>query len=140
MPQLRLALAQVDATVGDLAGNAGLVVAWTRSAVEQGAHLVAFPEMVLTGYPVEDLALRESFAAASRSALEALPGRLVDAGCGDAVVIVGYLDRDDRGARNAAAVLHNGAVVARYHKHHLPNYGVFDEFRYFTAGSALPIV
>ncbi|WP_073489727.1 NAD+ synthase [Streptoalloteichus hindustanus] len=140
MPQLRLALAQVDACVGDLAGNADLVVEWTRKGVQSGAHLVVFPEMVLTGYPVEDLALRESFAAASRRALDALAGRLVDAGCGDAVVVVGYLDRDAAGPRNAAAVLHGGGVVARYHKHHLPNYGVFDEFRYFVPGDELPIV
>ncbi|MFB9431470.1 NAD+ synthase [Streptoalloteichus tenebrarius] len=140
MPQLRLALAQVDACVGDLAGNADLVVEWTRKAVQSGAHLVAFPEMVLTGYPVEDLALRESFAAASRRTLDGLAGRLVDAGCADAVVVVGYLDRDAAGPRNTAAVLHGGRVVARYHKHHLPNYGVFDEFRYFVPGDELPIV
>jgi len=140
MPQLRLAMAQVNARVGDLPANADLVLAWTRRAVEQGAHLVVFPEMVLTGYPVEDLALRESFAAASRAELDALPARLVDAGCGDAAVVVGYLDRDERGVRNAAAVLHAGRVVARYFKHHLPNYGVFDEFRYFSPGSVLPVV
>jgi NAD+ synthase (glutamine-hydrolysing) len=140
MPQLRLALAQVNARVGDLPGNADLVLSWARDAVERGAHLVAFPEMVLTGYPVEDLALRDSFAAASQATLDALAGRLADAGCGDAVVVVGYLDRDERGVRNAAAVLHGGRVVTRYFKHHLPNYGVFDEFRYFTPGSTLPIV
>ena len=144
MPQLRVALAQVNATVGDLAGNSELVLEWARRAVTAGAHLVAFPEMVLTGYPVEDLALRESFEVASRQALEALPQRLVDAGCGAAVVIVGYLDGDSaagrRRVRNAAAVIHDGRVVARYFKHHLPNYGVFDEFRYFTPGDVLPIV
>ena len=140
MPQLRLAMAQINTRVGDLAGNAELVLARARTAVQGGAHLVAFPEMVLTGYPVEDLALRDSFAAASRAELDALPARLVAAGCGDAVVVVGYLDRDECGPRNAAAVLHGGRVVARYFKHHLPNYGVFDEFRYFTAGTMLPIV
>jgi NAD+ synthase (glutamine-hydrolysing) len=140
MPQLRLALAQVNARVGDLGGNAGLVLTWARDAVERGAHLIVFPEMVLTGYPVEDLALRDSFAAASHAALDALAGRLAEAGCGDAVVVVGYLDRDGGGVRNAAAVLHAGRVVTRYFKHHLPNYGVFDEFRYFTPGSTLPIV
>lgn len=140
MAQLRLALAQVNARVGDLAGNASLVLEWIRRAVADGAHLVAFPELALTGYPVEDLALRSSFAAASRAELDALPGRLVAAGCGDAVVVVGYLDRDEAGVRNAAAVLHGGRVVTRYFKHHLPNYGVFDEFRYFTPGSVLPVV
>ncbi|MEU7527969.1 NAD+ synthase [Saccharothrix sp. NPDC042600] len=140
MPQLRLALAQVNACVGDLAGNAELVVEWSRKAVEAGAHLAVFPEMVLTGYPVEDLALRESFAAASRRALEELARRLDDAGAGGLPVWVGYLDRDERGMRNAAAVLHGGEVVARQYKHHLPNYGVFDERRYFTPGDTLDVV
>ncbi|NUT92143.1 MAG: NAD+ synthase [Saccharothrix sp.] len=140
MPQLRLALAQVNACVGDLAGNAELVVEWSRKAVEAGAHLVVFPEMVLTGYPVEDLALRESFAAASRRSLTELARRLDDAGAGGVPVFVGYLDRDERGMRNAAAVLHGGEVVARQFKHHLPNYGVFDERRYFTPGDTLDVV
>jgi len=140
MPQLRLALAQVNATVGDLAGNADLVVDWTRKAAEAGAHLIVFPEMVLTGYPVEDLALRESFAIASKQALYALAARLADAGLGEVAAFVGYLDRDAAGKRNAAAVLHGGQVVATQNKHHLPNYGVFDERRYFTPGDRLEIV
>ncbi|MGW6805855.1 nitrilase-related carbon-nitrogen hydrolase, partial [Streptomyces sp. NPDC055039] len=80
MPQLRLALNQIDSTVGDLAANAEAIVHWTRHAAEQGAHVVAFPEMVLTGYPVEDLALRPSFVEASRTAVRALAGRLDEAG------------------------------------------------------------
>jgi NAD+ synthase (glutamine-hydrolysing) len=140
MPQLRLALAQVNACVGDLAGNTELVVEWSRKAVEAGAHLAVFPEMALTGYPVEDLALRLSFAEASKEALTALASRLAEEGCGELAVFVGYLDRDERGMRNAAAVLHRGEVVARQHKHHLPNYGVFDERRYFTPGDTLDIV
>jgi NAD+ synthase (glutamine-hydrolysing) len=72
MPQLRIALAQVNATVGDLAGNAGKALEWTMRAAEQGARIVVFPEMMLTGYPVEDLALRRSFVDASISALEEL--------------------------------------------------------------------
>lgn len=140
MPQLRLALAQVDACVGDLAGNAELVLTRARAAVAAGAHVVVLPEMVLTGYPVEDLALRRSFATASGRTLDALAGRLAEAGCGGAVVVVGYLDRDGADARNAAAVLYDGAVVARYAKHFLPNYGVFDEFRYFASGTTLPVL
>ncbi|MFE9743270.1 NAD+ synthase [Saccharothrix saharensis] len=140
MPQLRLALAQVNACVGDLAGNTELVVEWSRKAVEAGAHLAVFPEMALTGYPVEDLALRVSFAEASKEALTALAARLDDEGCGELAVFVGYLDRDERGMRNAAAVLYRGRVVARQHKHHLPNYGVFDERRYFTPGDELDVV
>ncbi|MFS8104454.1 NAD+ synthase [Lentzea alba] len=140
MPQLRIALAQVNATVGDLSGNASLVVDWTRKAREGGAHLVVFPEMVLTGYPVEDLAIRTSFARASAEALESLARTLEEAGLGDIATFVGYLEHDSVGPRNAAAVLHGGRVVARQCKHHLPNYGVFDERRYFKPGSSLDIV
>ncbi|GGK55693.1 NAD+ synthase [Streptomyces flaveus] len=150
MPQLRLALNQIDSTVGDLAGNAEAIVRWTRHSAEQGAHLVAFPEMVLTGYPVEDLALRPSFVEASRAALRSLAARLADEGFGRLPVVVGYLDRSEAaqpkfgqpaGApRNAAAVLHGGEVALTFAKHHLPNYGVFDEFRYFVPGDTLPIV
>ncbi len=140
MPQLRIALAQVNATVGDLAGNASLVVDWTRKAREGGAHLVVFPEMVLTGYPVEDLAIRTSFARASAEALEALAVSLDSSGLGDVAAVVGYLEHDSVGPRNAVAVLHGGKVVARQSKHHLPNYGVFDERRYFKPGSSLDVV
>ncbi len=150
VPQLRLALNQIDSCVGDLAQNAETIVRWTRHSADQGAHLVAFPEMALTGYPVEDLALRPSFVEASRAALRALAGRLADEGLGELPVVVGYLDRceQDRprygrpaGApQNAAAVLHRGTVALSFAKHHLPNYGVFDEFRYFVPGDTLPVV
>jgi NAD+ synthase (glutamine-hydrolysing) len=150
MPQLRVGLAQVDSTVGDLDGNAELVSRWTAHAVRSGCHLVAFPEMVLTGYPPEDLVLRRSFVQASLDALEALAARLADEGVGQVAVVVGYCGRSERPSpalgrpagepQNSAAVLHGGRVVARYAKHHLPNYGVFDEFRYFVRGDRLPVV
>ncbi|MPZ67327.1 MAG: NAD+ synthase [Pseudonocardiaceae bacterium] len=140
MPQIRLALAQVDARVGDLEGNAELVAGRCREAGGAGAHLVVFPEMVLTGYPVEDLALRRSFARASARSLDTLATRLAGDGCAELVTVVGYLDHDDAGPRNAVAVLHRGRVVARQFKHHLPNYGVFDERRYFTPGSTLDVL
>ncbi|MFE6727106.1 NAD+ synthase [Streptomyces californicus] len=150
MPQLRLALNQIDSTVGDLAGNSEAIVHWTRHAAEQGAHLVAFPEMALTGYPVEDLALRSSFVEASRQALRALAARLDAEGFGELPVVVGYLDRSEHAAarygqpagspRNAAAVLHRGGIALNFAKHHLPNYGVFDEFRYFVPGDSMPVV
>ncbi|MDF6042140.1 NAD+ synthase [Streptomyces sp. JH14] len=150
MPQLRLALNQIDSTVGDLAGNAEAIVHWTRHSAEQGAHLVAFPEMVLTGYPVEDLALRSSFVEASRDALRALAVRLDAEGFGELPVVVGYLDRSEKAQprygqpagspQNAAAVLHRGQVALTFAKHHLPNYGVFDEFRYFVPGDSMPVV
>jgi NAD+ synthase (glutamine-hydrolysing) len=139
MPLLRLALAQVDMTVGDISGNAETVLAQTRAAADRGAHIVLFPEMTLTGYPAEDLVLRESFRAASVDELNALAPRLAAAGLGEIAVVVGYLDAEG-GPRNASAVLYRGAVISRYFKHHLPNYGVFDEARYFVSGNTLPVL
>ncbi|MFF3071013.1 NAD+ synthase [Kitasatospora sp. NPDC057936] len=150
MPNLRLALSQIDPWVGDLARNSDEVVRWTKQAVEAGAQLVAFPEMVLTGYPVEDLALRRSFVEASRAALVELAGRLAAEGLGEVPVVVGYLGRSEHASprlgrpagspQNCAAVLHGGEVVTRFAKHHLPNYGVFDEFRWFVPGDQLPVL
>jgi NAD+ synthase (glutamine-hydrolysing) len=149
--RLRVALAQVNPCVGDIAGNVAVVRDVTRRAAESGAHLVAFPEMMLTGYPVEDLVFRASFVAASKSAVDELATTLVGDGLGEMVVVVGYLDSDGpaktsseakpgRGPRNALALLHGGRVVATYFKHHLPNYGVFDENRYFVPGDTLTVV
>jgi NAD+ synthase (glutamine-hydrolysing) len=139
MPQLRVALAQVNPCVGDLPGNATIIAARCREAAAVGAHIVIFGEMALTGYPVEDLALRESFVAGSVQTLQALAARLADDGCGKLAVVVGYLDSDAEGPRDAAAVLYQGKPVARQFKHHLPNYGVFDERRYFIAGTTLTV-
>ncbi len=139
MAEFRIALAQVDTTVGDLAGNAAVVLDRTAEAVRAGAQLVAFPEMALTGYPPEDLVFRESFRAASVQALAELAVSLDRSGSGGVCVVVGYLDRNG-GPRNAAALLHGGRVVARYFKHHLPNYGVFDEARYFVRGDRFVVV
>jgi len=147
--KLRIALAQVNATVGDLDGNAELIVARTRRAAERGARVVVFPEMMLTGYPVEDLALRASFVEASIATLHAVAARLGAEGLGGTAVVTGYLDRrTDLAARtglpagapqDAAALLYGGRVVITSAKHHLPNYGVFDEFRYFVPGDTLPV-
>jgi len=146
---LRVGLAQVNATVGDLAGNAEIIVEWTRRAAARGARVVVFPEMALTGYPVEDLALRASFVEASIAAVRDVAERLNVEGLGGVAVVVGYLDRRaglaprtglPAGAPlDAAAVLHGGQVVITSAKHHLPNYGVFDEFRYFVPGDTCPV-
>ena len=146
---LRIALAQVNATVGDLDGNAELIVEWTRRAAARGARVVVFPEMMLTGYPVEDLALRASFVEASIAGLHKVAARLADEGLGGIAVVTGYLDRrTDLAPRtgvpagaplDAAALLHGGRVVITSAKHHLPNYGTFDEFRYFVPGNTLPV-
>ncbi len=131
--KLRVALAQINPTVGDLAGNAGLIAESVKSAQAQGAHLIVFPEMIVTGYPVEDLALRPSFQAASIRAVQEIAATIT----GDIVAVVGYLDQ---GPKNAVAVIHNGKIVATYVKRHLPNYGVFDEFRNFVAGDQSLVV
>jgi NAD+ synthase (glutamine-hydrolysing) len=148
MAQMRLALAQINPTVGDLTGNAAAVREWTAKAAAASAHLVAFPEMMLTGYPVEDLALHSSFVDASRDALTELAIALAADGHADLPVVVGYLDRAPYSLggsarplpQNCAAVLHQGQVRARYAKHHLPNYGVFDEYRIFAPGRDLTVV
>ncbi|WP_304438969.1 nitrilase-related carbon-nitrogen hydrolase, partial [Actinoplanes sp. TFC3] len=151
MPSLRLALAQVNPTVGDIAGNAAAVRRWTRRAADAGAQLVAFPEMMLTGYPIEDLVFRESLVVASQHALRTLAADLAADGLGEVAVVVGYVDADGpaptssaavkgSGRRDASALLLGGEIAATYYKHHLPNYGVFDEDRYFEPGTALTVV
>jgi NAD+ synthase (glutamine-hydrolysing) len=149
VPSIRVALAQVNATVGDLEGNTELLVAWTRRAAGQGARIVVFPEMMLTGYPVEDLALRASFVDASITAVATAAERLAAAGLGGVAVVTGYLDRrtglaprvglPSGAPLDAAALLHAGQVAVTSAKHHLPNYGVFDEYRYFVPGDTLPV-
>src|SRR5918997_5733263 len=125
---LRLALAQVDARVGDLEGNAERIRRATAQARDAGAELVLFPELALTGYPPEDLLLKEHFLQATREALEALAADVEGI-----VALVGTPERADD-VHNALAVLAEGAVRAIYRKNHLPNYGVFDERRYFQVG------
>lgn len=135
MSGLTIALAQVNPCVGDIAGNAALVRASVRRAAEAGANLVAFPEMVITGYPIEDLALRESFQRAAEGAVQTLATALEADGLGSITVILGTLGVSQKGMPfNQAAVIRRGSVEARYNKHHLPNYGVFDERRIFASG------
>ncbi|MDA2807059.1 nitrilase-related carbon-nitrogen hydrolase [Nocardiopsis suaedae] len=150
MVQLRIALAQINPTVGDLEGNCGAIADYARRAADDGAHLAVFPEMAVTGYSVEDLALRNGFVAASIEAVHRLAERLAADGLGRLPVVVGFLDRRVGGSapfgqpagapQNALALLHGGAVRLVSAKHHLPNYGVFDEFRYFVPGDTLPVV
>ena len=127
--KLSVALAQINPTVGDLTGNSALIMQSVEAAKSAGAHIIVFPEMIVTGYPVEDLALRPSFQGASIAALEKIAAQIA----GDIVAVVGYLAP---GPQNAVAVIHEGEVKARYVKRHLPNYGVFDEFRNFTPGTS----
>ncbi|MTA02453.1 MAG: NAD+ synthase [Actinobacteria bacterium] len=134
--KLRVAMAQINPTVGDLLGNAALILAHAQSAADNGAQIALFPEMALTGYPVEDLALRLSFQEASRASIEVLASELPR----NLVSIVGYLDCIDGAPANRVAVISGGKILARYTKCHLPNYGVFDEYRNFVAGDSTLVV
>lgn len=136
--KLRVALAQINPTVGDLAGNAGLIASSVEMAKIAQANLIVFPEMIVTGYPVEDLALRPSFQWASIQAVEKIAAGIT----GEIVAVVGYLGRSSQesGPQNTVAIIHEGQIKATYVKRHLPNYGVFDEFRNFVAGDQSLVV
>jgi NAD+ synthase (glutamine-hydrolysing) len=133
MRRVRVALAQVNPTVGAIDANARLIVEWMDRARALGADIVAFPELVLTGYPPEDLLFKPAFIEANLRALAdvARHSRGLTA-------VVGFVDKRDD-IFNAAAVLHDGAHVGIYHKQYLPNYGVFDENRYFQSGTESPV-
>ncbi|OZG63300.1 NAD+ synthetase [Bifidobacterium lemurum] len=136
MTQIRFALAQIDTCVGDLDANAAKVLDRARQAAGMDAKVVVFPEMTLTGYPIEDLALRATFRQAAWDKANALAADLAAEGLGSLFVVVGTVgtDRANDKPRNRLVVLHDGVVWAGYDKHFLPNYGVFDEFRIFSAG------
>jgi NAD+ synthase (glutamine-hydrolysing) len=136
---IRLASAQVNPVVGDLKSNINLVINSVKGAKAKGAQIVLFPEMVVTGYPVEDLALRPAFRAASANAVKELAKTLLTLDLGEVLVVIGFLDDDGR-PLNSVALLHGGEVKAKYVKRHLPNYGVFDEFRNFVAGEGTLVV
>ncbi|HXF56849.1 MAG TPA: NAD+ synthase [Actinomycetota bacterium] len=129
---LRVALGQLNTVVGDLQGNVAKMAEWAARATEEGADLICFPELAVTGYPPEDLVLRPEFVQDNLEALEDLARRTA----GACAVLTGFVDRSEEGLHNAAALLQDGRVVARYHKVKLPNYGVFDEKRYFVPGRA----
>jgi NAD+ synthase (glutamine-hydrolysing) len=133
MRRFRIALAQVNSTVGDLEGNVAKIRADLEQARSLGCRLVAFPELAVTGYPPEDLLFKSAFIEANLRAL----ADLVKASAG-LTAVVGFVDKRDD-IFNAAAVLHDGALAGVYHKQYLPNYGVFDENRYFQAGTEAPV-
>src|SRR6266852_5788716 len=133
MRRLRVGLAQVNPTVGDIDGNTSRVLEWLARARGLGCDLVAFPELIVTGYPPEDLLFKSAFIEANLRAL----AHIARATTG-LTAVVGFVDKRDD-IFNAAAVLHDGAVAGVYHKHYLPNYGVFDENRYFQAGTETPV-
>ena len=133
---LRVALAQINVTVGDLSGNAHKIRTAMQTASTEGAHIVCLPELALTGYPPEDLLLKPGFVDANLRVLD----ELVEASRAfpGLTTVVGFVDRD-HDIYNAAAIIHEGKLSGVYHKHFLPNYGVFDENRYFRAGHVAPL-
>src|SRR5438552_6056229 len=132
--QLRLAMSQINVVVGDIEGNAKKIVEWIDRARDAGSDIVTFPELALTGYPPEDLLLKPQFIDANLQALH----NLAESTAG-ITAIVGFVDRQDD-IFNAAAVIQDGKVITVYHKMFLPNYGVFDEFRYFQPGKSAPVL
>jgi NAD+ synthase (glutamine-hydrolysing) len=133
---LRVALAQINPTVGDIAGNTRKIKEWIGRARDEGAQLVVFPELAVTGYPPEDLLLKTHFVDTAGAAVEELARETED---GDLVALVGFPERRDD-VYNACAVLAEGRVQAIYRKMFLPNYGVFDEARYFQSGTEAALI
>lgn len=133
MRSLRIALAQINSAVGDLDGNVSKIIDYIKRAKKAGSDLVAFPELAITGYPPEDLLLKTQFIEDNFVAL-----KKVQKNVGDITAIVGFVDRKDD-IYNAAAIIYNKKLIDTYHKMYLPNYGVFDEFRYFQSGTRCPI-
>ena len=142
MPAVRVAMAQINPTVGDLSGNSAKILDFAKRAQESGAQIVLFPELALTGYPIEDLALSRDFLSASEAALEDLAKAADKAGLGKMTLVVGYPGFAENptswaiGA-NKAALITGGKISGNYAKHHLPNYSVFDEYRVFVPGKNL---
>lgn len=126
---IRVALGQLNFTVGDIDGNAARSISAIRESTERGAQVLVLPELTLTGYPPEDLVLKSGFVQANHRALEDVASRT-----GDLLTVLGFVDTDGRHLYNAAAICHSGEVKAIYRKQLLPNYGVFDERRYFEPG------
>src|SRR5882724_2333736 len=133
MRRFRVGLGQINPTVGDFEGNVQKIVEAIERARALGCQLVAFPELAVPGYPPEDLLFKPAFIEANRKALD-----VVTRASRGLTVVVGFVDKRDD-IFNAAAILHDGACAGVYHKQYLPNYGVFDENRYFQAGTEAPV-
>jgi NAD+ synthase (glutamine-hydrolysing) len=131
---IRIALAQMNSVVGDLKGNADKIIGLAKEAKAQGSDIVSFPELAVTGYPPEDLLFKSQFVDDNLEQLKRIAAYI-----GDIVCVVGFADRKVDVLYNAAAVIHNARIKGIYHKTFLPNYGVFDEERYFSRGSAFPV-
>jgi NAD+ synthase (glutamine-hydrolysing) len=142
MPAVRVAMAQINPTVGDLSGNSAKILEIAKRAQQAGAQIVLFPELALTGYPIEDLALSRDFLNASEQALKDLAKASDKAGLGQMTLVVGYPGFAENPSSwaigaNKAALISGGKISGNYAKHHLPNYSVFDEYRVFVPGQDL---
>lgn len=142
MPAVRVAMAQINPTVGDLSGNSAKILEIAKRAQQAGAQIVLFPELALTGYPIEDLALSRDFLFASERALDELATAADKAGLGQMTLVVGYPGFAENPSSwaigaNKAALISGGKISGNYAKHHLPNYSVFDEYRVFVPGQDL---
>ncbi len=134
MKKVRLALAQINSTVGDLEGNTKKIIEYIEKAKKYDCDIVAFPELAITGYPPEDLLFKEKFIEKNLEKLKEI-AKYTD----NIIAIVGFVDKEED-IYNGAGILYNGKVVAKYHKHYLPNYGVFDEVRYFQKGNKIVLL
>ncbi|MDT8317952.1 MAG: nitrilase-related carbon-nitrogen hydrolase, partial [bacterium] len=130
---LRIALAQINCTVGDISGNSEKILSYIKMGMEKGVDIIVFPEMAICGYPPEDLLLKGKFIKDNIRALNNIAGT-----CRRITAVIGFADSDIEGVYNAAAVINSGRVQGIYHKMILPNYGVFDEKRYFKRGDNCP--
>jgi NAD+ synthase (glutamine-hydrolysing) len=132
---IRIALAQVNLTVGDLAGNRDKIIAWIKKAEKEKADIISFPEMAITGYPAEDLLLKTQFIQDNIFELKNVVRQV-----GDIAAVIGFVDKKEKALYNAVAIVCRGKIREVYHKVFLPNYGVFDEKRYFESGKKFPVV
>lgn len=135
MKSVRIAIGQINTTVGDLKGNSARILSCIKEAASKAADLVVFPELSVTGYPPEDLLLKPYFIRENIKYLNKISREV-----GDIVAVIGFVDRKEGNAYNSAAVIHNKKITYVYHKRHLPNYGVFDEKRYFKPGESNKVI
>ncbi|MCM8765225.1 MAG: NAD+ synthase, partial [Candidatus Omnitrophica bacterium] len=131
---VRVACGQINSTVGDLKNNAEKILFYVEKASKSGVDIISFPELSITGYPPEDLLMKDSFVKDNIKTLNAIARKI-----GDIITIIGFVDKKDSKIFNAAAIVHKGKTRAIYHKKLLPNYGVFDEMRYFASGNKSPV-
>lgn len=129
---IRLAMAQINPTVGDIKGNSKLILDAIKQAKKSGADIVVLPELIITGYPPEDLLLKPKFIDENIFALKAIAPKVTDL-----TALIGFVDKKGKDIYNSVALIHNGKIRAVYNKIHLPNYGVFDEQRYFMEGDTI---